>query len=82
MHFDKERGLHGDATDPIEARLETDEIGNPRWSWRPVNESELERVAALLKDGLNPNQVAGDGNFEEQELSVEGTNRVGSVVGP
>jgi hypothetical protein len=52
IHVEKARGLHGDATDPIEARLETDVIGNPRWSWRPVNESELARVAALLKGGL------------------------------
>jgi putative DNA primase/helicase len=58
IHFEKARGLHGDAVDPIEARLETDAGGNPRWSWKPVNESELQRVAALLKDGLNPNQVA------------------------
>jgi hypothetical protein len=58
IHFEKARGLHGEATNPIEARLETDANGNPRWNWRPVNESELQRVAALLKDGLNPNQVA------------------------
>jgi hypothetical protein len=58
IHFEKARGLHGDATNPIEARLETDTLGVARWRWRPAHPGELERVAALLKDGLNPNQVA------------------------
>ncbi len=58
IHFEKARGLFGDAADPIEARLETDGVGVARWSWRPVRVGELERAAALLKAGLNPNQVA------------------------
>ena len=58
IHFEKARGLFGDAADPIEARLETDGVGVARWSWRPVRIGELERVAALLKAGLNANQVA------------------------
>jgi len=58
LHFEKARGLFGEAADPIEARLETDGIGVARWNWRPLHLSELERVAALLKAGLNPNQVA------------------------
>jgi AAA domain len=58
IHFEKARGLHGDATNPIEARLETDMLGVARWSWRATHLGEIERVAALLKDGLNPNQVA------------------------
>jgi putative DNA primase/helicase len=58
IHFEKARGLHGDAVMPIEARLETDTNGLARWSRRPVQDGELGRVAALLKGGLNPNQVA------------------------
>jgi len=58
LHFEKARGLYGEAADPIEARLETDGIGVARWSWRPVQLGEIERVAELLKAGLNPNQVA------------------------
>jgi hypothetical protein len=58
IHFEKARGLFGDAVEPIEARLETDNVGVARWNWRPVDVGDLERVAALLKEGLNPNQVA------------------------
>ena len=58
IHFEKTRGLFGEAVEPIEARLETDNQGIARWNWRPVHVGDLERVAALLKAGLNPNQVA------------------------
>jgi hypothetical protein len=63
IHFEKTRGLYGDAVDPIEARLETDQAGVARWSWRPVQLGQLERVAALLRQGLKPNRVA-------QELGI------------
>jgi len=58
IHFEKARGLYGEATNPIEARLEVNQLGVARWDWRPVHHSELERVAALLKLGLNAAQVA------------------------
>ena len=58
IHFEKARGLFGETADPIEARLETDGVGVARWSWRPVRVAEIERVAALLREGLNPNKVA------------------------
>ncbi len=58
IHFDKARGLYGEATNPIEARLETDATGVARWSWQPADLGELDRVVELLRAGLNPNQVA------------------------
>jgi putative DNA primase/helicase len=63
IHFEKARGLFGDAADPIEARLQTDHHGVARWSSRPLHVGELERVAELLETGLNPNQIA-------QELGI------------
>jgi putative DNA primase/helicase len=58
IHFEKARGLWGDAVEPIEARLATDGEGAARWSWQPVQRRELDRIATLLKAGLNPNQIA------------------------
>ena len=58
LHFEKARGLLGEAVDPIEARLETDTAGQAQWSWRPAQQSELDRAVALLKSGLNPSQVS------------------------
>jgi KaiC/GvpD/RAD55 family RecA-like ATPase len=58
IHFDKARGLHGNAVDPIEARLETDASGVAHWSWHPAQEALLQRAAALLNDGLNASRMA------------------------
>jgi AAA domain len=63
IHFEKARGLYGEAAQPIEAKLETDNHGLARWDWRPLQLGELERVASLLQAGLNPNQIA-------QELGI------------
>lgn len=58
IHFEKARGLFGDAVEPIEARLESDQIGVGRWTWRPAHVGDLERVVEMLKAGLNAAQVA------------------------
>jgi putative DNA primase/helicase len=58
IHFEKARGLYGEAAQPIEARLETNGLGAARWDTRPLKLGELERVASLLQQGLNPNQIA------------------------
>jgi hypothetical protein len=58
IHFEKARSLYGDAVRPIEAWLAPDGAGGTRWRWQPVPRGELDRVAALLKDGLNPTQIA------------------------
>jgi DNA-binding CsgD family transcriptional regulator len=58
IHFEKARGLYGEAAQPIEARLETDIQGVARWHWRPAQESDLDRVVALLREGLTPYRAA------------------------
>ena len=62
IHFEKTRGLYGDAVAPIEARLETGEPDEPggaaRWTWGPARTDTLTQLVALLKEGLNPNQAA------------------------
>jgi putative DNA primase/helicase len=58
IHFEKARRLHGDIVKPIEAWLTTDDDGAARWQWRSTPPRDLDRVATLLKDGLNPNQIA------------------------
>lgn len=57
LHFDKARGLVGDTVEPIEVRLAS-QAGRVRWDWGPVQAGDLNRVVALLKDGLNSLQVA------------------------
>lgn len=54
LHFEKARGLHGDAVEPIDVRLETDRIGGQRWHWQPLEQSEFDRAVRLLREGLPP----------------------------
>ena len=59
IHFDKARALHGEAVAPIEAQLDTDAEGRVRWSWRPpARPGDLERIVALLNDGLTAGRAA------------------------
>jgi hypothetical protein len=58
LHFEKTRQLHGTAIDPIEARLAIGYDGRGHWSWTKTEAHELDRVATLLRQGLNPNQIA------------------------
>jgi AAA domain len=63
IHYEKARGLYGDAARPFEARLQLDNVGVARWESRPVDATELDRLARLLKLGLNPAQAG-------QELGI------------
>jgi hypothetical protein len=61
IHFEKARGLYGDAVEPIEARFDSGERDAPdgvRWTWGPARTDKLTQLVALLKEGLNPNQAA------------------------
>jgi len=57
IHFDKARGLQGEAIEPIEAQLQTDHLDVARWSWRPVRDSAFARLVALMQEGLNARQA-------------------------
>jgi len=58
LHFEKARGLLGAGVEPIEARLGFTPEGRIQWDWAPLEQQDLHRVAALLRQGLNPNQIA------------------------
>jgi hypothetical protein len=58
LHFEKTRQLYGTAIDPIEARLAVGYDGRGQWSWTKAEAHEFDRVATLLRQGLNPNQIA------------------------
>lgn len=58
LHFEKARGLLGDAVEPIEVRMGLDPEGRIAWDWARADEMELRRVAVLLGDGLKPYQIA------------------------
>jgi hypothetical protein len=58
LHVEKSRGLCGPAIEPIEARLSFGPDGQAHWDWGPLAVQDLQRVIGLLRQGLNPNQIA------------------------
>ena len=58
VHLEKARGLYGSVTDPFEARLQPDAVGNPVWSWQPLRDAEFDRAVALFVDGISPGDAA------------------------
>lgn len=58
IHFEKARGLHGDAVAAVEAKLTTDENGRQLWASRPLTEGQNERIQELKDDGLTIREIA------------------------
>jgi putative DNA primase/helicase len=58
VHFDKARGISGEGTKPVEARLVTRADGRQVWTMRALENSTADKVAALLNDGLKQNDIA------------------------
>jgi hypothetical protein len=63
LRFEKARGLVGEDVEPIDVRMAQDAVGVMCWAWRPAHMGQLDRVVALLKDGLNATQVARELGF-------------------
>lgn len=69
VHFEKARGVMGDAVAPFEARLGTpDATGNP-WSVRSVEDGTYERVIALLEEGLSQTEIAAELDIHKSRVS-------------
>lgn len=58
VHYEKARGLTGDAVEPFEAKLTTDLHGSQTWAMRTLTESTLDRVAELANEGLSKSEIA------------------------
>lgn len=69
VHFEKARGLHGEDVQPFEARLCADEHGARVWSTRTVEDTTVERVAALLNEGLTQNEIAAELELHKSNVS-------------
>lgn len=62
VHFNKARGLNGDAVEPFEALFQVRDDA-ATWATRTLADIQLARAAALYRDGAKPADV-------QQELSV------------
>jgi putative DNA primase/helicase len=60
IHFEKARGLFGDAADPFEARLVTDGNGLARFQWGSLATTDFDRAVPLFQAGLSLGEVAAE----------------------
>ncbi len=84
VHFEKARGLYGEDVQPFEASLSTDEHGARVWTTRSVEDCTLDRVAALLNDGLTQNEIAVELDLHKSTVSraARKARALGKVTAP
>ena len=58
VHFEKARGIYGEDTRPFEAQLTTGPDGLQAWTTKALEESTMEKVVELLKEGLSQIEIA------------------------
>jgi hypothetical protein len=59
VHFEKARGVYGDAAKPFEAKLESHD-GSCTWTVRELDDADRQRVHALLGDSLSVRDIADE----------------------
>lgn len=69
VHYDKARGLAGDAVEPFEAKLTTDHHGAQSWATRSLTESTLDRVVELANEGLTKSEIATELDIHKSNIS-------------
>ena len=69
VHFEKARGLHGEAVAPFEAQLGTDEHGISVWTTRTIEVATFDHVVTLQRDGLSPSEIARELGINKSNVS-------------
>lgn len=58
LHFEKSRGFAGEDARPFEASLITDDQGRLDWVVKGLDESTLDKVVMLAREGLKQHEIA------------------------
>jgi hypothetical protein len=58
VHFEKTRGILGDAAKPFEVRMETGEDGGVVWTMKEMEDAKAQQAIALYAEGLSVRDVA------------------------
>lgn len=69
IHFEKARGITGDAANPVEACLIQDNNGSARWTVKPLEDCIYERVIELFAEGLNQSVIAEEVGRDKSRVS-------------
>lgn len=69
VHFEKARGIYGDAVEPFEAKLTADAAGLMTWTTRDLEMATFDRVVELLRDGLSQKEIAEELRINKSNVS-------------
>lgn len=69
LHFEKSRGFAGADARPFEAALVSDDQGGLDWVVKGLDESTLDKVVALAREGLNATEIAKDLDLHKSTIS-------------
>jgi hypothetical protein len=69
VHFEKARGVFGEAVTPLTARLTNSACGAQAWETHSLEESTYEKVVALSKEGLKPFEIAAELEVNKSTVS-------------
>lgn len=58
IHFEKKRGMVGEAAKPFEVKLQSGLDGRAVWTWRELDDVVSERAALLFGEGMSVRDVA------------------------
>lgn len=64
LHFEKNRGFHGDDAKPFEAAL-----GKSGWTTRDLADADMARVAKLTEDGLSIREIAEETGMPKSNVA-------------
>ncbi len=69
LHYEKARSLLGTDTDPIEAKLATNEEGLQAWTLKKVSSTNFDKVVALAKEGLTQPEISTELGINRSSVS-------------
>lgn len=69
VHFEKARGIRGDAVHPFEASLVDGPDGLPTWAVKTLDDSRMEEVAKLVREGVSQKDIATDLGIHKSNVS-------------
>lgn len=58
VHFEKARGLAGDAVQPIEASIHSGTDDTMVWMHKPLEEASRDKIVSMLKDGMLQREIS------------------------
>jgi hypothetical protein len=64
VHFEKNRGFHGEDAKPFEAAL-----GAGGWTMRDLADADMARVVLLTADGMSVRDIAEETGFTKSRVS-------------